>query len=158
MGRSLGQRGRVAAGAAARLAAATLIAAAAACAGGSRRPAARPPVNPNVATAAELQGQQPQVGRVEELFRGRFPGVQAYATQGGMLIKVRGISSFTSDGQPLYVLDGQPLAPNPDGIVAVNPNDVARIEVLKDAADLAAWGSRGGNGVVRITTKKPGRP
>lgn len=96
---------------------------------------------------------------LDDLFAGRFPGIQvSRTTDGGLQILVRGgANSFYGSSEPLYVVDETPLPPGSRGIVYLNPNDIARIEVLKNPADLALYGIRGGNGVVKITTKRPGR-
>ena len=104
---------------------------------------------------AQWRGQP--ANRAEELFAGRFPGVQVYAAGGGIAVRIRGASSFHGSTQPLYVVDGQIITPEGDGLIGINPNDVARIEVVKNGGDLAMYGSRGGNGVIRITTKRAGR-
>ena len=119
--------------------------AAAGCGGGKARggaAAAPPPERP--------------VQRAEELFTGRFPGVQVYQGAGGLIIRIRGAA--TTGGEPLYVIDGFPRQPGSGGLVDINPNDIAKIEVLKDAVSMAEYGSRGGNGVVRITTKRGPAP
>jgi TonB-dependent SusC/RagA subfamily outer membrane receptor len=96
---------------------------------------------------------------MEDLFAGKFPGVQVSRTaNGGLQILIRGgANSFFAGEEPLYVLDDTPLAPGSRGIVYLNPSDIERIEVLKNPADVALYGIRGGNGVVKITTKRPGR-
>ncbi len=66
-------------------------------------------------------------------------------------IKIRGISSINGTGEPLYVVDGIYA----DDIDFLNPSDVSSIEILKDAASTAIYGSRGASGVVLITTNKP---
>ena len=56
------------------------------------------------------------------------------------------------------MIDGSPVEPGPDGdLVGLNPSDIESIKVLKDAASTAMYGVRGGNGVVVIKTKRPGR-
>ena len=85
--------------------------------------------------------------------QGRLAGVQI-ATNGGpgagFDIRVRGTSTFSAGGTgPLYVVDGQQL----DNIDNIDPNDIASLEVLKDGATTAIYGTRGANGVVLITTK-----
>ena len=82
----------------------------------------------------------------------------------GLSVQIRGTSSISGGNEPLYVVDGFPLtpaSPNAAGNYAVgnpldniNPNDIESIQVLKDAASAAIYGSRAGNGVVLITTKK----
>lgn len=94
---------------------------------------------------------------MEDLFAGRFPGVTvARAGGGGLQIRIRGgNNTFYAGDEPLYVLDDTPLPASANGIVFINPHDIEKIEVLKNPADLALYGIRGGNGVVKITTKKP---
>jgi len=113
----------------------------------------------SVATAEELE-QQP-ITTVEQGIRGRLAGVQVVQSSGapgaGVSIRVRGLTSFAGGNEPLYVIDGIPLF-NDDvrslnGISSLNPNDIASIEVLKDASSTAIYGSRAANGVVQITTK-----
>ncbi|CAN0359621.1 unnamed protein product, partial [Ectocarpus sp. 4 AP-2014] len=98
---------------------------------------------------------------IEQGFRGRLPGVQVIQSSGapgaGVSVRVRGITSVAGGNEPLYVIDGIPLF-NDDvrglnGISSLNPNDIESIEVLKDAASTAIYGSRAANGVVQITTK-----
>ncbi len=97
--------------------------------------------------------QRPPAGRVEDLFEGRFPGVQVRSIDGGIVVQIRGIRTFSGNTYPLYVIDGLPIEVGPDGLIGLNPSDVARIEVLKDPAALAMYGSRAANGVVVIKTK-----
>jgi TonB-dependent SusC/RagA subfamily outer membrane receptor len=105
-----------------------------------------------VATARDWEGRTNT--RVEELFAGRFPGVQVLQAAGGLSVRIRGATSLRGNSDPLYIVDGLPYTPTSDGLIALNPSDIARIEVLKDAAQTAEYGSRGANGVVKITTKK----
>lgn len=99
-------------------------------------------------------GQQP-VNRVEELFVGRFPGVQVYNVEGQMQIRIRGASSFNLSTEPLILVDGQQMNPGSGGLIGLNPRDIHKIEVLKDAVSMAEYGARGSNGVIKITTKRP---
>jgi TonB-dependent SusC/RagA subfamily outer membrane receptor len=96
---------------------------------------------------------------MEDLFAGKFPGVIVQrAGNGGIQVLIRGgANSFYGSDEPLYVVDDTPLAPGSRGILYLNPNDIERIEVLKNPSDVALYGIRGGNGVVKITTKRPGR-
>ncbi len=64
-------------------------------------------------------------------------------------ISIRGKNSMNEDSKPLYVVDGVPT----DGIDFINPNDISRIDILKDASSTAIYGSRGSNGVIIVTTK-----
>ena len=128
----------------------------AACHGGtaasSPRPA-RPGADDRArtATADDWRGSTPV--RAEELFIGRFPGVRVVAAAGGISVRIRGTSTINGDGAPLYIVDGMPMdAPN--GLLSINPSDIAKIEVLKDIGATSYYGVRGANGVVLITTKR----
>lgn len=96
-------------------------------------------------------------GRIEELIAGRVAGVQVVRTTDGLSIRVRGPATLLGGGEPLVVLDGQPLAQGARELLLINPADVARIEVLKDAGSTALYGVRGTNGVLLVTTRRPGR-
>jgi TonB-dependent SusC/RagA subfamily outer membrane receptor len=93
---------------------------------------------------------------VEELMVGRFAGVQVISTPtGGFSVRIRGLSTFIGNTEPLYVVDGVPVrVAQGRGIDWLNTDDIARIDVLKDAASTSAYGMRGANGVVLITTKR----
>ena len=97
---------------------------------------------------------------VYEAMQGQVAGVQIVTNSGtpgaGAEVKVRGISTFGEGATPLYVVDGLPI----DDPSTINPADIQSIEILKDAASAAIYGSRSANGVILITTKKgtPGRP
>ena len=110
------------------------------------------------------------------ILQGRAAGVQVSSNSGApggeMSIRVRGSSSLNSGNNPLFVVDGIPLESNSisslngtensglNPMTDINPNDIASIEILKDAASTAIYGSRAANGVVMITTKRgaEGRP
>ncbi len=96
--------------------------------------------------------QTTPIGTLDAM-QGRMAGVQILSNNGpgqGADIKIRGTSTFSGGVDPLYVVDGQQL----DNINNLNPNDIASIEVLKDGASAAIYGSKSANGVVIITTKK----
>ena len=134
---------------------AALLVGALGCAGRSREAGTGGAAAPrrNVATERDFRDQNSQ--QVEELLVGRFPGVQVLQTaSGGLAVRIRGANSLSGSTQPLYVVDGMPVQVGPEGLVGLNPRDIARIEVLKDAVQLAEYGVQGGNGVVRITTKR----
>lgn len=99
-------------------------------------------------------GQQP-VNRVEELFIGRFPGVQVYNVNGQVQVRIRGAASISASTEPLILIDGQQMTPGSGGLIGLNPRDIHKIEVLKDAVSMAEFGVRGSNGVIKITTKRP---
>jgi TonB-linked SusC/RagA family outer membrane protein len=92
------------------------------------------------------------VSNVSELLTGRAAGVFAAAPSGQpgaeAVIRIRGFGTV-NDNNPLYVVDGQFM----DNIRSLNPSDIERIEVLKDASATAIYGSRGSNGVILVTTK-----
>lgn len=94
------------------------------------------------------------VARLDQALQGKIAGVtiQNVSSEAGSTprIRVRGLSSINAGAEPLVVVDGQPL---PDGLAFVNSADVESIEVLKDAASAAIYGSRGANGVIIVTTK-----
>ena len=94
--------------------------------------------------------------QVEELIAGRIAGVQVLPTaDGGFSVRIRGTGTFVGNPEPLYVVDGQPVSVSQGrGVDWLNPADIARIDVLKDAASTALYGVRGGNGVILITTKR----
>lgn len=96
-----------------------------------------------------------QTSSVSRALQGSVAGLQAASSSGqpgtDADIRIRGIGSINASSSPLYVLDGVPY----DGDVnAINPDDIASITVLKDAASAALYGSRGANGVIIITTKQ----
>ncbi|MGI4728429.1 MAG: SusC/RagA family TonB-linked outer membrane protein, partial [Janthinobacterium lividum] len=93
-----------------------------------------------------------------EALAGLAPGVQVQSDQGAKpgappTIRVRGVSSLSSSNDPLYVVDGYPLE-TAANFTLINPNDIESLEVLKDAASAAIYGSRAANGVVLVTTKR----
>jgi TonB-dependent starch-binding outer membrane protein SusC len=99
----------------------------------------------------------------DQLIQGKVSGVQMISNNGApggaMTIKIRGNSALVSTGQPLYVVDGVPLdgrslQPGSDPLNFLNPDDIASIDVLKDASATAIYGSRAAYGVVIINTKK----
>lgn len=96
-----------------------------------------------------------QTSSVSRVLEGTVSGVQASAASGqpgtDAEIRIRGIGSINASSAPLYVVDGVPF----DGSLnSVNPDDIASMTVLKDAASAALYGSRGANGVIIITTKQ----
>jgi TonB-dependent starch-binding outer membrane protein SusC len=111
---------------------------------------------------------------VEQLMQGRAAGVNITQNSGrpggGINVRIRGTSSVRNGNNPLFVVDGVPLAGddvsaegsnNTFGRTAaknplnfLNPNDIEKIDILKDASATAIYGARGANGVVLITTKK----
>lgn len=100
-----------------------------------------------------------RVGRIEQLL-GRVPGVEVSPDgRGGFVVRVRGVRTFGRTGidAPLWVIDGTPLVgPASQVLAGIPPMDVDRIDVLKDAAATAIYGSMGGNGVILVRTRRAG--
>ena len=105
---------------------------------------------------------------LENLLQGQVAGVvinESSEPGGGVGISIRGTNSILGGTQPLYVLDGIPISPISDAegnttsgnaqtsMNFINPNDIEKIEILKDAAATAVYGARGANGVILITSK-----
>jgi TonB-dependent SusC/RagA subfamily outer membrane receptor len=138
---------------------ATLLAACSA--GRPRSPTPDPvPATKEEASTVDAKDIEREAGRDPlEALQGRVAGVEVSRTAGGgIAVRIRGSASFYGGTDPLYVLDGVPFTPGPNGsIVGLNPHDIESIKVLKDAPDTAIYGVRGANGVIVITTKKPGR-
>ena len=101
--------------------------------------------------------------------QGKAAGVQVTVGSGvagsASLIRIRGVASVSSSGDPLYIIDGVPVnqdyfsrgnsgAMNQNPLAALNPLDIESIDILKDAAATAIYGARGSNGVILITTKR----
>jgi len=97
------------------------------------------------------------VTSLDQALQGRAAGVQVTSNDaspgGNITVLIRGVGSLATNGNgPLYVVDGFPL--DNGGINNINPNDIASIDVLKDASATAIYGIRAANGVVIVTTKK----
>jgi TonB-linked SusC/RagA family outer membrane protein len=115
-------------------------------------------------TVSSLQSDEITKARAtstQEAMQGRIAGVDIKRGSGkpgsDFSIEIRGANSITGNTQPLYVIDGVPVAVNgspTNPINDINPADIERIDVLKDASSTAIYGSRGANGVVLITTKR----
>lgn len=101
--------------------------------------------------ASEMNLTAPTVGQA---LVGKVAGVQVSQTSGapyaGTKIRVRGVGSINASSDPLYVIDGYPSGNN----ISINPEDIETIDILKDAASAAIYGSRASGGVVMITTKR----
>ena len=126
--------------------------------------------------------EQTPITSLEQTLQGAAPGVivstASSAPGGGLSIRIRGGSSVSGNNEPLYIIDGFPVENDPNNssptnagrdatviapanpLATLNPNDIASIEILKDASATSIYGSRGANGVIIITTKRgsPGAP
>ncbi|MFT7030863.1 MAG: TonB-dependent SusC/RagA subfamily outer membrane receptor, partial [Marinoscillum sp.] len=128
-------------------------------------------------TSATAQVDSEKISRVrgnsiENILQGQVAGVvvsQSAEPGGGIGIAIRGTNSILGGTQPLYVVDGIPINPIEDAqgnagggqsqssLSFLNPNDIEKVEIMKDAAATALYGARGANGVVIITTKTAGK-
>ena len=109
----------------------------------------------SVATMSAKEISKIPVSSAAEALSGRLPGVNVTTADGepgaDIKIRVRGGGSITQDNSPLYVVDGFIVS----SINDIPPNDIANIDVLKDAAATAVYGAQASNGVIVITTKSP---
>ncbi len=111
-------------------------------------------VSSSIAKVSSEDISERAVARVDQAIQGKIAGVQVQEVSGSpgrsLSVQVRGTSSINYSGNPLYVVDGFPISGD---LNSINPGDIESIEVLKDAASAAIYGSRGSNGVILITTK-----
>src|SRR5690554_1450239 len=119
-------------------------------------------------TISSIKGeifQDMPIQSFDRAMQGRVAGVQVTSTSGqpgGTLsVQVRGVGSINAGTQPLYIIDGVQVAAvglsgqgSQNALASINPNDIASIEVLKDAASASIYGAQAANGVVLITTKR----
>lgn len=103
---------------------------------------------------------------VDQILQGKVAGLQSITSSGqpgaNQSVRIRGIGSLTASAQPLYVVDGVAINQGDlsrtnttsNALAGINPDDIDRIDVLKDAAAVAIYGARGANGVIVITTKR----
>ena len=108
----------------------------------------------SITSVSSKDFQDAPVNRLDQVLQGRTAGVQvtnsAGAPGGAVRIRIRGSNSINGGNDPIYVVDGFVGA----DFFAINPDDIESIQVLKDAAATAIYGSRGSNGVILVTTKK----
>lgn len=120
----------------------------------------------NVASVSASEINNIPVPSVQSTLSAKAAGVQVTQVNGkaesGIKVRVRGVSTISSSQEPLYVVDGVPIINSDENIndspinplISLNPDDIASIEILKDASSAAIYGARGTNGVVLITTKR----
>ena len=116
---------------------------------------AKPTVNSSVTTlSAETIEGRPNASIVQTL-QGQAAGVNITTGSGqpgaNSFITIRGIGTINGDTEPLFIIDGVPV--DGDNFRSLNPNNIASVNVLKDAGATAIYGNRGANGVIIITTK-----
>jgi TonB-dependent SusC/RagA subfamily outer membrane receptor len=128
--------------------------------GGSSNPPSSGPGAPEHSTGAVSTVTQDERSAgendlsLEEYLRGQVPGLQFLPTpDGGLTLRIRGGSDAS---EPLVVIDGAPVQPGQLSHVleTLNPRDIARVQVLRDVASTARYGTRGAYGVLLITTRK----
>ena len=112
-------------------------------------------VTGSISSVSAQQIKDIPVNSAAEALTGRLAGVQVTSSEGtpgnqSINIRVRGGGSITQDNSPIYVVDGVQVE---NALNVIAPQDIASVDVLKDAAATAIYGSRGANGVVIITTK-----
>jgi len=132
-----------------------------------------------VASVKSKDFNQGVIAAPDQLLQGKVAGLEITSNSGqpgaASTIKIRGNNSIRASNNPLYVIDGVPLdgrtakpglnfgsgsgldfgtTPESNPLLYINPNDIAQIDVLKDASATAIYGSRGANGIIVITTKK----
>ncbi|HMJ47569.1 MAG TPA: SusC/RagA family TonB-linked outer membrane protein, partial [Ferruginibacter sp.] len=111
----------------------------------------------SVSSVTSKQLKDIPLSSAAEALQGKLAGVQVISSEGApgsdVLIRVRGGGSITQDNSPMYIVDGVQVE---NALSVISPQDIASIDVLKDASTTAIYGARAANGVVIITTK-PGR-
>ena len=112
----------------------------------------------SVSSVTSKQIKDIPLSSAAEALQGKLAGVQIVTSEGApgsdIIVRVRGGSSITQDNSPLYIVDGVQVE---NALSVIAPQDIASVDVLKDASTTAIYGARGANGVVIITTKS-GRP
>ena len=121
-----------------------------------------------IGSVSTVKGQDLNMSSISNFdagLQGMASGVSVLSQSGKLgapsSIKIRGANSITLGTEPLWVIDGMPVFNDPNGVGSsnqnpmslINPNDIESVTVLKDAAALSIYGSRGSNGVIIVTTK-----
>jgi TonB-linked SusC/RagA family outer membrane protein len=123
----------------------------------------------SIATVTSEKFKDIPVVGIDQALQGQASGVQVTQSSGtpggGITVRVRGATSVSASNRPLFIVDGVPVedgalalrgfgGQNDNALATINPNDVESINVYKDVATKAIYGSRAANGVVYITTKR----
>ena len=123
-------------------------------------------VTDNIASISAESINNVPIPSIQGALTGKAAGVQVTQingkVEGGVKMRIRGISTISSSQEPLYVVDGMPLINDDESVsqapintlISLNTNDIESIEILKYDYSAAIYGARGSNGVVLITTKK----
>jgi TonB-linked SusC/RagA family outer membrane protein len=108
----------------------------------------------SVSSVSQRQIKDVPLASAAEALQGRLAGVQVTSAEGApgaeVVIRVRGGGSITQDNAPLYIVDGVQVE---NALSVIAPQDIASVDVLKDASTTSIYGARGANGVILITTK-----
>lgn len=131
-----------------------LVGLAAGCATGNTP---REPLDKPMLTSEDMERN---IGEpIERVLEAKVPGLLVTrSADGGIALQIRGPSSFYNSGAPLYVIDDVPFQAGPGGVLrGLDPHDIESIKVLMNPADTGIYGLRGANGVIVITTKRPGK-
>ena len=122
-----------------------------------------------VASISAAQFAKTPIAGIDGAMQGQAAGVQVTQNAGnpgnGITVRIRGSASINASNQPLYVIDGVPLlrdefsqldvgGQDVTAVTGINPDEIEKIDILKDASSAAIYGSRASNGVVMITTKR----
>ena len=106
-------------------------------------------------TSREIDRSEVAGESVEKVLQGRVAGVVVTPTSDGIAVRIRGGTSAHGNNEPLYVVDGVQVAAGPNGSLAgISVYDIESIQVLKDAASMTMYGSRGANGIIVVKTKR----
>jgi TonB-linked SusC/RagA family outer membrane protein len=131
--------------------------------------ASRQNVTSAIASVDSTSIRNVPIASIDNAIQGKIAGVQVMQNSGepgsGISVRIRGPASLNAGNQPLYVVDGVPIisgsfnqfslsGQDMSAVSGLSANEIASIDVLKDAAATAIYGSRGSNGVVLITTKR----
>ncbi len=120
----------------------------------------------NISTVDESKIGNISTPSLQSALVGKAAGVQITQingkVEGGVKVIIRGLSSVSASQEPLYIIDGiemnnnntSSIGANLNPLLSVNPNDIASVDILKDASATAIYGAKGTNGVILITTKR----
>ncbi len=115
-------------------------------------------VTGSISTVTAEQLSIVQVASTIDAIKGQVAGVDVQSAGGrpgqNPTVRIRGRRSISASNDPLYVVDGIPLIDGPNSMADINPDDIASMQVLKDAAATAVYGSRGANGVILVSTNR----
>ena len=117
----------------------------------------RADVTGSISSITEQEIDEVGSSHIEEVLRGKVAGLDVVRLRNGEYsVRIRGMRSLIGGNEPLVVIDGIAASGRNamDALSLVSPGTISRIDVLKDAGSLAAFGSRGVNGVILITTKR----